>query len=226
MKWSLIFFCIGGSVAVFLLSGYGQQDKEGKKVRLPQPRTKGKMSLEEAIARRRSRRALKDEALTLEQVSQLLWAAQGITDRARGFRAAPSAGATYPLEIYLVVGKVEKLEPGVYHYSPHDHSLTLHKGGDVRKALCRAALGQRFIETAPVTIAIAAVERRTAARYGARAKRYILIEVGHVGQNIYLQAEALNLGTVAVGAYHDEEVQRVLDLDLPVYYLMPVGKVK
>lgn len=226
MRWSLIFFCVAGSVAVFLLFGYGQQGKEVKKVKLPEVKVKGRMSVEEAIARRRSRRSYSDKALTLEEVGQLLWAAQGITDRSAGFRAAPSAGATYPLEIFLVVGKVEGLKAGVYRYDPRSHSLLFHKEGDVRKALCRAALGQRFVETAPVTIAIAAVERRTSIRYGKRAKRYILIEVGHVGQNIYLQAESLGLGTVAVGAYYDEEVQRVLNLNIPVYYLMPVGRVK
>ena len=225
MRWSVFCFFVAVCVGAVLVFGYGQQ-KEGLRVRLPQPRVKGAMSVEEAIYKRRSRRSFRDEALTLEQVGQLLWAAQGITDKRSGFRAAPSAGATYPLEVYLVAGKVKDLKCGVYRYDPHSHSLELHKAGDVRVALSRAALGQAFIRTAPATVVIAAVERRTAARYGARAKRYVLIEVGHAGQNIYLQAEALGLGTVAVGAYHDEQVQRVLNLDIPVLYLMPVGKVR
>jgi len=194
---------------------------------LPLPRLKGEVSLEEAIASRRSIRDYLDKPLSLEQLAQLLWAAQGITDVTRSFRAAPSAGATYPLELYVVVGEggVTGLEAGVYHYDPRAHVLVLVKKGDVREDLARACLNQPWVREAPVSIVIVAVYSRTTARYGDRGVRYVHIEVGHVGQNIYLQATALGLGTVAVGAFYDEEVRKIVgakDAEHPLY-VMPVG---
>ena len=165
-----------------------------------------------------------DKPLTLFKVSQLLWAAQGITSR-DGKRAAPSAGATYPIELYLVAGMVEGLEPGVYHYIPENHSLRLVFTGDVRAELMEACLGQSWVGDAPVSIVICAVYERTTARYGERGIRYVHIEVGCVCENIYLEATALVLGTVAVGAFYDDQVSRVLDLPAEVKPLlvMPVG---
>ena len=145
----------------------------------------------------------------------------------RGFRAAPSAGALYPLEVYVVIGKggVVGLEPGIYHYNPHTHALELIKEGDYRDELCAACLGQPWVGKAPVSIVITAIYERTMVKYGKRGIRYVHIEVGHVGQNVYLQAVALGLGTVAVGAFYDEEVRKVLGVSENEHplYVMPVG---
>ena len=198
-------------------------DYKGEEVMLPEPKLKGDMSVEEAIAKRRSIRHYKDKPLTLEQLSQLLWAAQGITDEKRKFRAAPSAGATYPFEIYVVVGNVKGLKPGIYHYNPFKHSLTLIKEGDYRKQLQAAALNQQWVGKAAVNIVLVAFYERTTRYYGERGYRYVYMEAGHIGQNIYLQATALGLGTVAVGAFHDEEVAEILGTGGDPVYIFPVG---
>lgn len=192
-------------------------------IQLPEPRYEGEMSVEEAIARRRSIRYYRDEPLTLDQVSQLLWAAQGITEKKRKFRASPSAGATYPFEIYVVVGNVQGLKPGVYHYNPFNHTLELIKEGDYRKELQKAALNQEWVGKAAIDIVLVAFYERTTKYYGERGYQYVHIEAGHIGQNIYLQATALNLGTVAVGAFYDKEVAKVVETDGTPLYIFPVG---
>ena len=205
-------------------------------IKLSLPQLKGEVSLEETILRRRAVRRYRREPLDLSQLSQILWSAQGITGT-RGFRAAPSAGATYPLEIFVFVGKQsiiaskakqtpEELQAGIYHYEPKSHSLSLHTSGDLRPDLARAALDEEFIVQAPVDIVICALYHRTSYRYGSRGERYVHMEVGHVGENIHLQAVALGLATVEVGAFHDEEVRNVLGVDEQIkpLYIMPVGK--
>jgi len=197
-------------------------------IHLPSPIYKGSMSLEEAIARRRSIRDFTPDPISLLQLSQILWSAQGISDSSEGFRMAPSAGATYPLEIFVVCGSssIEKIDNGIYHYQVDSHSLTLHLKGDVRQELSRAALDQEFIYQAPLDVVICALYRRTLMGYGARGERYVHMEVGHAGQNIYLQATALGLATVAVAAFDDEQVRKVLRLEQQIkpLYIMPVGK--
>jgi SagB-type dehydrogenase family enzyme len=201
--------------------------EHGPEVKLPPPRERGETSLEQAIASRRSVRRYKRDSLSLDQLSQILWAAQGITD-ARGLRAAPSAGATYPLEVFVLIGRdsVEGLEEGVYHYNVENHSLELHKDGDLRRELSIAALDEEFIAQAPVDIVLCAIYERTSWRYGRRAERYVHMEVGHVGQNIHLQAAALGLAVVMVGAFYDEEVRRAVGLSEEVrpLYIIPLGK--
>ena len=205
-------------------------------IKLPSSQLKGKVSLEETIARRRSVRSYRREPLALSQLSQILWSAQGVTG-SRGFRAAPSAGATYPLEIFVVVGTqaviageskqpAQELQAGVYHYEVDSHSLSLHKATDLRPDLAGATLDQGFIIDAPVAIVICALYHRTSYRYGRRGERYVHIEVGHIGENIHLQAVALGLATVEVGAFRDEEVREVLGLEEQIkpLYVMPVGK--
>jgi SagB-type dehydrogenase family enzyme len=205
-------------------------------IKLPPAQSKSKVSLEETILRRRSVRKYRKEPLGLIQLSQILWAAQGLT-ATRRFRAAPSAGATYPLEIFVAVGRggvvageakqdAKELEAGLYHYEVDYHGLTLGRPSDLRPELARAALNQEFIIEAPVDIIICALLYRTSRRYGKRAERYVHMEVGHVGQNIHLQAVALGLATVEVGAFDDEEVRAVLGLDERIrpLYIMPVGK--
>ena len=199
----------------FLLMG------ENMVIKMPVPATDSSFSVERAINERMSIRSYKDTSLTLKEISQLLWASQGIV--ASGRRASPSAGATYPLEIFLVAGKVEGLKPGLYKYINKEHSLELIKEGDLRTALSAAALGQDTLLKAPATLVVAAVFERTRARYGAKAERYVHMEAGHVGENIMLQATALGLGTVPVGAFVDSEVKKLLGIKEEPLYLFPVG---
>ena len=195
----------------------------GEVVPLPEPRLRGEMSVEEAIAKRRSVRSYRDESLTLEELSQLLWSAQGITS-SNGYRSAPSAGATYPFEVYVVVGNVEGLELGIYRYIPGKHALELVKSGDYRIELQRACLDQEWVGSAPVDIVLVAFYERTTEVYGERGVRYVHMEAGHIGQNVYLQATALGLGTVAVGAFHDDEVASLLGTEGAPLYVFPVGR--
>ena len=186
---------------------------------LPTPLPKGKLSLEEALAQRRSVREFADTPLTLAEVGQLLWAAQGVTQPA-GLRTAPSAGALYPLEVYAVTREA------MYHYEPQGHRVSVHIAGDVRPWLYAAALRQEPVLKAPTVIVIAAVYARTAARYGAeRSPRYVQLEAGHTAQNVLLQAVALNLSAVPIGAFEDDQVKQVLELpsDQQPLYLIPVG---
>ncbi len=200
---------------------------ENRIIKLPEPRYKSNISIEEALLKRRSIRSYKDEPLSISEISQILWAAQGITDKRVGFRTAPSAGALYPLEIYLVVGKVKDLEPGVYKYRPENHEIILTLKGDKRNDLYISALRQEWIRNAPVVIAISAIFERTTIKYGERGIRYVYMEAGHCAQNVYLQCVSLNLGTVTVGAFYDDNAKRVLNLqknESPLY-LMPIGRI-
>ena len=194
-------------------------------VKLPEPRLKSEVSLEETLLKRRSIREYANLSLTLEDVSQLLWAAQGITTEWGG-RTAPSAGALYPLEVYLAVGNVENLASGVYKYKPEKHELVKVGDNDVRGELAKAALGQSWVREGAIDIVIAAVYERTTKKYGDRGVRYTHMEAGHAVQNIYLQAAALDLGMVTIGAFYDEQVKDILDMpknEAPLY-VIPVGK--
>ncbi len=198
-----------------------------KIIQLPEPKKESAVSIEQTLFKRKSVRDYTEKALTLEQVSQLLWAAQGITVRPDGRkgRTAPSAGALYPLEIFLTVRNVKGLDSGVYRFKPEEHQLEKIFTGDIQAELSVAALGQPWVAQAPINIVIAAVYERTTAKYGERGKRYVYIEVGHVGQNISLQAISLALGTVMVGAFDDEAVHRIVNLadnEVPLY-IIPVG---
>jgi SagB-type dehydrogenase family enzyme len=193
-------------------------------VKLPQPKLKGQTSVEEAISSRRPVRDFKREPVNIAELSQILWAAQGITGRG-WLRSAPSAGALYPLEIYAVVGSVEGLEAGVYHYDPKKHSITRKIEGDLRQQLSRAALQQEPVNAAPVDIVFTAIYERTRQKYGERATRYVHIEVGHAAQNVYLQADAMGLGTVIIGAFYDDSVKEILGLqEEEPLAIMPVGR--
>ena len=194
-------------------------------VELPEPRYDSGVSIEETLLKRRSVRDYTGEPLTLQEVSQLLWAAQGTTDPT-GFRTAPSAGATYPLEIYVVVGDVENLTEGVYRYKSAEHKLMKVLDGDWRAELAAAALGQSSVKEGAMDIIVTAVYERTTQRYGDRGIRYVHMEAGHAAQNVYLQAVALGLGTVVIGAFHDDQVREILKLpqnEQPLY-IIPVGR--
>jgi SagB-type dehydrogenase family enzyme len=194
-------------------------------IALPPSQPAGDATVEEALQSRRSVREFTEAPLSLAQVSQLLWAAQGITSP-MGFRTAPSAGALYPLEAYLVAGKVTDLAPGVYAYDPHAEALEIRGEGDRRRRLAEAALSQDWIATSPAVIVLGAVARRTTHKYGERGHRYVHMEVGHAAQNVYLQAAALGLGTTMVGAFRDEKVQAVMAMhdDVAPLCLLPIGR--
>ncbi len=195
---------------------------------LPEPKFDSDVSIEEALLARRSVRSYTDEPLTLQEVSQLLWAAQGITVRPDGRkgRTAPSAGGLHPLEVYLTVRNVKGLEPGVYHFDPYEHNLRKVLVGNIHPELSDAALDQAWVAAAPINIVIGAVYERSTIRYGERGIRYVHMEVGHVGQNISLQVISLDLGTVVVGAFDDERVREIVNMaeDVAPLYIMPVGR--
>lgn len=193
-------------------------------IRLPEPKYIGTSSLEEALHKRRSVRTFKDGPVTMSEVSQLIWAAHGITGPG-GLRTVPSAGALYPLELYVVAGNVDGLPAGIYKYRPKNHELLSVAKGDRRNDLCNAALGQSSIRRAAAILVLTGVYERTISKYGERGIRYVHMESGHSAQNIYLQTIPLGLGTVAIGAFHDEEVKRVLNLqnmERPLY-ILPIG---
>ena len=196
-------------------------------MKLPQPKKEGTVSVEQAIQQRRTVRAFDPKPLELDQLSQLLWSAQGLTGR-RGFkRAVPSAGALYPMEVYAAVGVhgVHRMEAGVYHYDTAGHTLALIVDRDLRGDIARAALSQMWMAEAPLILVMTAAYHRETGKYGERGVRYALIEAGHVGQNLFLQAEALGLKTGIVGAFHDTRLAEVLMLpaqNTPLL-IMPVG---
>ncbi|MFC1528793.1 SagB/ThcOx family dehydrogenase [Candidatus Latescibacterota bacterium] len=194
-------------------------------IELPEPRYTSDVSIEQALSERRSCRSFADEPLTVPDVSQLLWAAQGITNE-RGYRTAPSGGALFPLETYVVVGNVVGLKNGIYRYKPREHSLAPVLMGDKRGELCDSALGQAFLREVPVSIVFSAIYERITEKYGERGKQYTHMEAGHAAQNVYLQAISLDLGTVVVGAFRDNDVKKIIPMEeneQPLY-IMPVGK--
>ncbi len=198
----------------------GQTGENGM-VRLPAPHLDGSMSVEKAIFGRRSVRSFSGAALMLAELSQVLWAAYGITQPRPdgpaflrgGLRAAPSAGGLYPLEVYLVAGKVTGLAPGIYRYVSEKHGLVSIGAGDRREELCRAALGQAWIREAPASLVFGAVFERTTRKYGERGReRYVCMDAGFAGENVYLQAQALGLGCCIAGAFNDGRVKQVLNM--------------
>ena len=206
-----------------LLAGFGIQlfaSLNESSEPLPKPVVKGNVSLEEALAARRSIRSYKAEPLSREQIAQLLWAGQGITQARSGKRTSPSAGALYPLELYVCTAE------GVDHYIPAIHATRRIINEDIRQKLQAVAFGQGCVGQAPAVFVITAVESRTSRKYGSRARRYVDMEAGHTGQNILLQAQALGFGAVPVGAFNDSQLARLFSLpkgEEPLY-LIPVGK--
>ena len=207
--------------------GKENMDNQEAVMKLPPPKTKGTVSVEQAIKQRRTVRAFMSQALDLNQLSQLLWAAHGITEN-KGFkRAAPSAGALYPMDVYVVVGQnsVVQIEAGVYHYEPKGHFLSLIAKSDLRDVIVRASLSQVWMAKAPISFIITAEYKRVTEKYGKRGVRYAMIEAGHMGQNLFLQAEALGFKAGIVGAFHDKELIEVMNIP-PSYeplFIMPIG---
>ena len=223
---------LAASLLLLLLTGsfhtvFGEPVPEHTSIRLPEPDRSGSAPLETTLQKRRSVRFFQNAPLSLQAVSQLLWAAQGITDQ-RGFRTAPSAGALYPLEIYVVAGDVTGLKKGIYLYKPAEHALILNLEGDYLQVLSRAALRQDVVSLAPAVFVIAGIQKRTTGKYGERGIRYMHMESGHAAQNMSLQAVALDLGSVTIGAFSDHEVAGILKMDTSVtpLYIIPVGKTR
>jgi SagB-type dehydrogenase family enzyme len=198
----------------------------GPLIRLPEPSRTGAVSLEETLARRRSLRSFAADVISLQAIGQLAWSAQGVTDDATGYRTAPSAGGTLPVEVDLLLHGVPELVDGVYRYHPGVHALHRRLDGDRREVVTAATLNQGFVAEAPVVVVLSAVPARIVPRFGALSDRLIDMEIGHVGQNVSLQAVALGLGTVVVAAFREADLAAALELaegERPVY-LMPVGR--
>ena len=233
-------YCEGSTVRHLLLSAIilaaacgGPNPDSVKVVKLPPPVLDGSVSVEKSLAQRRSVRKYAEQPLTLAEVSQLLWAAYGITrpvpdmpQLRGGIRTAPSAGALYPLELYVVAGNVTELVPGVYRYRPETHDLLLVAAGDKRQALFEAAGGQTSVKSAPASIVYSAVFSRTTGKYGTRGReRYVCMDLGHSAENVYLQCASLGLGTCAIGAFDDAKLKSAVLMpkaETPLY-IMPVG---
>ncbi|MCX7974652.1 MAG: SagB/ThcOx family dehydrogenase [Candidatus Aminicenantes bacterium] len=201
---------------------------QAPRLSLPSPAPFEKTSLWECLSRRRSVRQFSSQPLSLETLSLLLWACQGITAREFGFelRAAPSAGALYPIETYLSVHQVKDLEPGIYHYDVSAHALEKIKSGHFGQALARAALDQSFVAEAAVVFIWTALFARSTWKYRQRAYRYIYLDAGHLAENLALAAVACKLGSCQIGAFYDEEVNALLGLDgreESTIYLSAVG---
>lgn len=192
---------------------------------MPSPWYKGQESLEAVLARRFSGRNFSDQSLPLAKLAQILWAAQGMAVHATtgATRTAPSAGATYPLEVYVVAGNIDGLEAGIYRYRQERHTLVPVLAGEYRDKLADIALGQDFISKAAASIILTADYGRTTSRYGTRGNRYVYMEIGHVTQNIHLQAEAIQLASVAVGAFQDERLKALLKTEYEPLMIIPVG---
>lgn len=224
MRYRILFLCLPLALIACrasVASPTARRAEKEERIDLPAPRTTGAMSLEEALAQRHSVRSFAGISLTFDELGQLLWAAQGIT-RDWGGRTAPSAGALYPLELYLVT------ETATYHYLPAEHSLVTLAKQDLRDAVWAAGLRQDALREAPATLVIAAVFERTETKYGDRATRYVYMEAGHAAQNVLLQAVALDLGAVPIGAFHEQELAEALELppDHTPIYLVAVGHPK
>ncbi|MBA4251795.1 MAG: nitroreductase [Chlorobiaceae bacterium] len=215
-------------VALTLLQPANAENRKNlpssEKVKLPEPNLKSNISIEETLLNRRSVRGFSDFPMTLKQVSQLLWAGQGITNP-RGFRTAPSAGATFPLELYVVINNVDGVGKGVYKYNPKENEIIKVRDGDMLAELTESALQQTWVKEAAIIIVIAADYERTTGRYGERGIRYVHMEVGHVAQNISLQGVALNLSMTVIGAFRDAEIKKILNMpenENPLY-IIPIG---
>lgn len=203
-----------------------KKDSVMEQIKLPQPETKGTTSLEEAISERRSVRNFKREEVTAEELARLLWSAQGITGTKSMKRAAPSAGALYPLEVYAVVRDSSDISPAVYHYLPEEHELEAVAEGDLSEELAEAALKQMFIAEAPLSLVITGDYEVTASKYGDMAEQYVHLEAGHAAQNVLLQAESLGLGAVPVGAFNEDGIKERLNLPerQTPFYIIPIGR--
>ena len=196
-----------------------------KVINLKKPLFKSSVSVEEALKARRSVRDYSDKPLTLDEISQLLWAGQGITNE-RGFRTNPSAGAAFPMELYLASHNITGIAPGLYHYSPHKETLTLVKEGSLRDQITSTEMYQKCVRNSAAVIIISGDFKRMANRHGVRNFRFVNMEAGSIFQSIGLQAQTLNLGTVVVGAFKEYELKKILGIKEDPLVIMPLGRKK
>ncbi|HOW53450.1 MAG TPA: SagB/ThcOx family dehydrogenase [Syntrophorhabdaceae bacterium] len=219
MRSVLYLIVIACFLVLSLTSAYGQSGAPGAQIKLPGPKHDGTVSVEKALKERRSVRVYKDTPLSMGEVSQVLWAAQGITEPSRGLRTAPSARAQYYLTVYLLADNVTGLRPGMYRYVPAGHTLSHVAEGDVKTALYRT-VGQSPIQKAPVVLVIAGAQDRAA------NANFMYVEAGHAAQNVYLQGVSLGLGSVVMGGFDPEAVSKTLKLpgNEKALYIMPVGR--
>jgi len=199
-----------------------------KKIRLDKEPVHSGLSVEEVILKRRSVRNFSGKPMSTAELSHLLYYSGGITGKQHGLRAAPSAGATYPIEIYPVINNVDGLTTGVYHYLVATHELQSIYDGDFHTGIARAALRQNVLAEANVVLVLSVVFQRIQHRYRERGQRYALLEAGHIAQNTYLVATSMGLGTCAIGAFYDDDINRLLGLDgkkESVIYLIAAGKI-
>ena len=198
--------------------------KKKKVTNLPEPNLQSNFSLEQALKQRRSRRDFSDNPISLNQLSQVLWAAYGITKEPI-YKTAPSAGAIYPMTIYVSTCKVKNMENGFYRYIPETHSLKLIDDNNYKKIIYKLGYRQNCLKNPAFTILMAANFNKIENRYGNKAKRYTFMEAGHISQNIYLQVESLGLGTVAVGAFNEASMNKNLPVKAEenIIYIMPIG---
>lgn len=233
-KWKTILAEIDEQIAI-IQSAFPEKHKEDIVIDLPEPKLKGNVSVEETLKNRRSIRSYSQEAMSLEEISQILWAAFGITKPLEnapaflrgGLRAAPSAGARYPLDLYVVARNVKNLDVGVYFYKSETHQLVQISKEDKWKALSRAAFDQPHFETAAAAIVYSAIFERCMMKYGQRGReRYVCIDLGHSAENVYLQATAMNIGTCAIGAFTDLDVKKTVAMtrEEEPLYIMPLGR--
>jgi len=205
----------------------GTDERMNHRMNLPKPRLIGSVSVEEAIKHRRTIRSYLSRPISTEQLSQLFWAAQGKTEDGGYKRSSPSGGALYPMDVYAVVGDngVHGLNAGIYRYDPHNHAALLVTEGDIRLDVARVSYSQMWMARAPLNLVITSEYRRITIKYGSRGERYAMIEAGHIGQNIFLQAEALGLRAGIVGAFHDKDVIRVMKINRlhEPLLILPVG---
>ena len=230
-KFLIALVLIGGIVIVMITlqptkkNNSYEADETTDIIELPEPSYTSDITIEEALLTRRSIRQYSEKPLKLSDISQLLWAAQGITN-VQGYRTAPSAGALYPLEVYVAAGNVNNLPDGIYRYESRGHTLARIDEGDKRTELSAAASSQYWIKESAAVIVFSAIQKRTTKKYGERGVRYVHMEVGHAAQNVYLQAISLDIGTVVVGAFNDNEVKTIVNMtdeEQPLC-IMPVGK--
>lgn len=226
-----------GAIILFILTTGLTNSMDHERIQLPAPRLDSDFSVEQALQNRRSIREYSNEQISLTEISQLLWACQGLTKiltvPAVGtfrLRTAPSAGALYPLEIYLVSMRVESIGKGVFHYLPgselNDHALTPVRMEDVQDEFVKATLEQSCVKDCAAAIVITSINQRVAVKYGERAERYCLLEAGHAAQNVCLQAQAFEVGVATVGAFHDDKLQDLLQTEAVPSYLLCLGKMK
>ena len=207
-----------------------KQFPDSKKIKLPKPKAIIKATLDYCLKNRKSIRDFTDEPISLEELSYLLWASTGIQRKEHGyeFRTAPSAGALYPIETYVVINNVKDLKNGVYHYSIKDYTIEEMRLGDFGKKTANGALGQGMCARASAVFIWTSVFQRSKWKYGQRAYRYIYLDAGHIAENLALASTGLGLGSCQIGALFDEEINEIIDVDgkdESIIYMSVVGKI-